>query len=80
MLGRRTLPSGRAAREVVNEARQTWIGEVVPRVGKKRAHIRVSSPVDFELSDLTAGHMQQALDELREDLWIAKDLDRRGER
>jgi hypothetical protein len=80
MLSSRPLPSGALACELVNEARQTWSAESVPRDGEKSAHIRVSSPVDFELTYLTAGQMQQALAALCANLEMLKALERPEER
>lgn len=72
----RTLPSGALVGEVSDEDHVVWHSEVVPRRGSKPAHIRVSTPVTFELTDLTAGQIQEVLAGQRENRWLLDAIDR----
>ena len=67
MIGRRTLPSGALARVVSDEdGRVVWSGEEVLPSERTGPRLRVSGPVSYELSPLTAGHLLEAVAELVE--------------
>lgn len=72
----RTLPSGAQADEISDRDQGViWNSEVVPRRGSRPAHIKVSTPTTFDLTDLTAGQIQEVLEEQRANRWMLDAID-----